>query len=387
MNGKVNILFVLPNFDTGGSEKLVLDIIRNLDRGRFNPALAVFFTGSYEPEYMKLGLPFYVIHRQGIRSKLSTFFFLKGIVERHSIDVVNTHHTSPLIQGLLPCKFAGGAAMVHTEHSKLCFDSKIHAKALFLEKVFLKKVDAAVGISAGVCDYFRDELKVPADKVRMVLNGVNLKRFTLQGFDPAAYRAKVGLGPGAFTIGLFANFREEKNHAELIRAFAVIRKTGREARLVLCGSGPTEEASRALARGLGVDKDVSFLGVRMDIPELMNSIDLYCLPSRYEGLPFSALEAMAAGRPVVGADVTGINEVIRDGDNGLLAKAGSPEALAGRIMELMDAPDRRRAIAARGRESAAGYSFERMIAEYETLFSEMAERARRNGRSKGNGTH
>jgi len=379
-NGKINILFVLPNFDTGGSEKLVLDIIRNLDTERFSPVLAVFFTGTYEGEYRKLGHPFYVVHENGLRSKLSTFFFLKGIAERHGIDVVNTHHTSPLIQGLLPFKLFGGAALVHTEHSKLCFDAKIHARALMLEKVFLKWADAAVGISQGVSDYFRDELNVPAAKVRMILNGVDLKRFDLPGFDARACRAKIGVRGDAFTIGLFANFRTEKNHAALISAVSVLKRNGRSVRLLLCGSGPTQAACIAQAKELGIEESVHFLGVRMDIPELMNTLDAYCLPSHFEGLPFSALEAMAAGVPVVGTDVAGINEIIKDGDNGLMAKAGSPEAIAERLSDLMDDPGMAKKIALRGREFVNRFSFEKMIGEYEALFSEMAERKRLSAR-------
>lgn len=380
MRQKVNILFMLPNFDTGGSEKLVLDIIRSLDPNVFSPSLAVFFTGTYEKEYMKLGYPFHVIHRDRIRSKLSTFLFLRSLMERGNIDVVNTHHTSPLIQGLIPCKVFAGASMVHTEHSRLTFDSKINAKVLFLARHFLKRVDVAVGISKGVSEYFRDELKVPGNKIRTIPNGIDLARFELNGFDAAEYRRKLGVPAGPAVIGLFANFRAEKNHKDLIAAVHLLKRRGRKAALVLCGSGPTEAEAKAQAAGLGLGEEVRFLGVRMDIPRIMNSIDIYCLPSKYEGLPFSALEAMASGKPVVGADVIGINELIKHGDNGLLAEPASPEALADAIEQLIDDPGLRGRIAMRGKEFVKRFSFEGMMREYEGLFIEMAERSRKKAR-------
>lgn len=370
---RINILFMLPNFDTGGSEKLVIDIIRSLDRARFNPVLAVFFNGSYEREYLKLGLPFYVVHKDGIRGRLSLFSFLRSIMKRHSIQVVNTHHTSPLIQGFLPCRVFSGAALVHTEHSNLSYDEKIHAKALFFERLFLKKADAAVGISKGICEYFAGELDVPQSKIRFIPNGVDNNRFDLKSFDRSAYRRALDINDTDALVGLCANFRREKNHALLLNALSILKANGRDGvKLILCGSGPTFDHTVRLARDLGIHDSVRFLGVRHDIPELMASLDLYCLPSHFEGLPFSALEAMAAGRPIVATDVPGINEVVADGKNGLLARPDDPDALAKALGRVLDDPGLGRSLAAQGSETVKGYSFDAMISKYEALFTEMA---------------
>ena len=107
-----------------------------------------------------------------------------------------------------------------------------------------------------------------------------------------------------FLIGTFANFRLQKNHANLIKAISLLENSGKtKPKLLLCGSGPTESDIRELVHELKIDEYVSFMGIRSDIPELMNIIDIYCLPSHYEGLPFSILEAMASGKPVVATDV------------------------------------------------------------------------------------
>ena len=104
----------------------------------------------------------------------------------------------------------------------------------------------------------------------------------------------------------------------------------------------------------------------------MASIDLYCLPSRYEGLPFSALEAMAAERPIVATDVPGTNEVVINGRNGLLVRSDDPDGLATAICSVLDEPGLGRRLAAQGLETVRGYSFHSMILKYETLFIEMA---------------
>lgn len=370
---RINILFMLPNFDTGGSEKLVLDIIRSLDKARFAPVLVVFFTGSYEKEYLKLGLPFYVVHDGVIRSWASTFSFIRSIMKRHSIQVVNTHHTSPLIQGFLPCRVFSGATLVHTEHTKLSLDEKIHAKALFFEKLFLRKADAVVGISKGVCEYFEGELNVPKRKIRFIPNGVDINRFELRSFDRPAYRRALGINDADVLVGLSANFRPQKNHALLVNAISILKREGRDGvKLLLCGSGPTFDENVALTAALGINDSVRFLGVRHDIPELMASLDVYCLPSHFEGLPFSALEAMAAARPIVATDVPGTNEVVIDGANGLLAPPDDAEALAKALGRVLDDPELGKMLASEGSETVKGYSFESMIAKYESLFCEMA---------------
>lgn len=370
---RINILFMLPNFDTGGSEKLVIDIIRSLDKARFAPVLVVFFTGSYEKEYLKLGLPFYVVHDGAVRSWASTFSFIRSVMKRHSIQVVNTHHTSPLIQGFLPCRVFSGATLVHTEHTKLSLDEKIHAKALFFEKLFLRKADAVVGISKGVCEYFAGELNVPKRKIMFIPNGVDIGRFELRFFARSAYRRALGINDTDALIGLSANFRPQKNHALLLNAIAILKRAGRDGvKLILCGSGPTFDENVALSAALGINDSVHFLGVRHDIPELMASLDVYCLPSHFEGLPFSALEAMAAGRPIVATDVPGTNEVVINGRNGLLVRTDDARALAKALGRVLDDPELGKRLASEGSETVKGYSFDAMINKYETLFCEMA---------------
>ena len=117
---KINVLFVLPNFDTGGSEKLVVDLAGHLNRKQFAPVVCVFFSGVYGQKMKELGIPFYVVHEGGrIKNKLEIVKFLNAIVRKHKINVVNTDHTSALLQGLLSFKLFNRTKLIHTEHSRL----------------------------------------------------------------------------------------------------------------------------------------------------------------------------------------------------------------------------------------------------------------------------
>lgn len=366
---KINILFVLPSFDTGGSEKLVIDIINNIDKNRFRPVLIVFFTGTYEKQFRKQGVPFYIVHEKKLRSKWSTFFFLRNIIKKYHIDIVNTNHTSPLIQGFLPFCFSSRLMWVHTEHTRLDYDKNIHQRALLLTKLFLKKVDVVVGISPGVCAYFEKELNVPLKKLRLILNAVAIDRFNVAGFNRDHYRAELGFERNQFLLGMFANFRLQKNHANLIRAVAILRKKGLEdIRVLLCGTGPTEAETRKLTEEMGLKNFVKFLGPRSDIPELMNILDVYCLSSYFEGMPLSLLEAMAGRCPIVATDVEGIRDVVANQRNGILVRPDSPKDLAEGIERVMVDPGLREQIVSEGFSFVEKHTFQNMIKSYEDLF-------------------
>ena len=393
---KINILFVLPNFDTGGSEKLVFDIIRHIDKSRFAPVLCVFFSGKYEQQFLKLNVPFYVIHKDGIRSKRQTAQFLSDIVRRHKIQIVNTHHNSPLIQGLIPFKILNRVRWFHTEHTRVELDPNINVKVKFLCRIAMMFVDKAVGIAQGVCDDYRESLGVPQRKIVKVLNGVDVERFQRKEYreERIEKRKTLGIDREDVVIGMFANFRKQKNHANLIRAFALlakkmeegVKRIERPVRLVLAGDGPEFENSKQLCRELGLffvdcssggvntsiisaPFSIFFLGPRHDIPELMNMIDIYCLPSHFEGLPFSLIEAFAAGKRVVATDVIGNRDVIQEMGYGTLVEPDNVEKLANALVKSVE----QRGWSRDNLSSIVDFpfSFSKMMKKYERLFAEI----------------
>lgn len=366
---RLRILFVLPNFGTGGSEKLVVDLIRNLDHSRFDPVLVVFFSGEREPAFRASGFPLYVIHAGGTRSKLQVALQLSRIVRAHRIDVVNTHHPSPLIQGLIPFRLLNRPKWIHTEHTRLELEPEIHDRARWMCARVLVSVDRCVGISAGVCEYVESALRVPRHKITKILNGVETDRFVLPQYDRAAFRGSLGVADTDVAVGMFANFRPQKNHRNLLRAVAELMERGLEGfRIYLCGTGPTQSECEALSSELGLERLVKFLGARHDIPELMNAMDIYCLPSRYEGLPLSLLEAMACGRPVVATNVVGNDEVVVNGENGLLCRNDDFRDLADKLQVLVRDASLREKLGAGGLRTAQQLSFTKMIQAYERLF-------------------
>jgi glycosyltransferase involved in cell wall biosynthesis len=208
-------------------------------------------------------------------------------------------------------------------------------------------------------------------KVVVVRNAIPLERYAV-GRDPSVRAALTG-GDDAPLALVTARLDEQKGHDVLLRAAA--RLPG--VRFACAGDGPLRDRLLAQARELGVAGRVAFLGYRDDLPSLLAACDLVVLPSRYEGLPISLIEAMAAARPVVATDIGGTRELVRDGETGVLVPPDDPEALADAIADLASRPDERRRLGEAGRVRARRhFGSEAMVAavtdQYEALLGRRA---------------
>jgi glycosyltransferase involved in cell wall biosynthesis len=188
------------------------------------------------------------------------------------------------------------------------------------------------------------------------------------GLDAAAYGARKQSGQVRSFITV-ANLRPEKDHETLLKAAALLIEDVPSLRVRIVGSGPRRAALEARTAALGLGSHVEFLGHRDDVPALLADADAFVLPSRSEAFPNGAIEAMAAGLPVVASAVGGLLDLIDDGHTGRLVPPGDPAALAAVMRTWIEHPDRAAAIGAAGRESVLQqYSFERMIASFEDLY-------------------
>ena len=170
-------------------------------------------------------------------------------------------------------------------------------------------------------------------------------------------------------VGIVGNLREQKNHANLIRAFRGMLDAGVAARLLIIGEGALRAELTAMRDALGMQEDVQFLGARLDIAELYRVMDVYCLSSRYEGLPLTILEAMASGVPVVGTDVAGIREIVQHGKTGVLVEDDDAPRLTQGLLGVLGDPERARSMADEGRRYVeASHAMGPWIERYEALF-------------------
>ncbi|HWF97842.1 MAG TPA: glycosyltransferase family 4 protein [Steroidobacteraceae bacterium] len=222
-----------------------------------------------------------------------------------------------------------------------------------LQRLVAQPADAAVCVSEAVRELTVTRYRVAPERVRIARNGIPLE--LLRGAATAA-RSRVleelGIEPGRPVLAMIGRLHAVKGHRDLLAMLPEIVRGCPRALLLVIGDGPERPDCEALARSLGMSGHVRFLGRRSDVPRLLAAIDLVLMPSRSEGLGLAAIEAIAAGRPVIAFAVGGLPEVVVDGVNGRLVRTGDHQAFASAVVETLRDPAQRLSYA-RGAASSA----------------------------------
>ena len=288
---------------------------------------------------------------------------------RARLDVVHTHNRMPLIYGAAAGRLAG-ATVVHTRHGP----GRGTRREQWLRAGAGRLVDAYVAVSPELRDLARGLGDCPPEKLRVIENGIDLGRFGGAGGERGAARAALGIPDDAWVVGSVGRLAVEKDYPLLVRALAPM--LGPRARLLLVGDGAEAGAIEAEATARGVRDFVVLPGARDDVPRLLAAMDVFALSSRMEGLPLCALEAMAAGLPVVATAVGGLPGLIAEGVNGYLVPPQDEEAMRRRLGALHAEPETGRAVGARARTHVRDkHSREAMVRSYLALYAEMGARA------------
>ncbi len=372
---KTNLLFFLIQLDTGGTEQVVLELVRNLNRSKFNVYVGSFFGGSLEKPFTESCARLFRVRKTSSGVDLRSILQIYGILRDYSIDVVNAHHFLPYLYchaGAL----VNRSRLIYTEHSVPEVLRVAQGPTRSMCSLMMHSTDAFLGVSKEVSTVFGACFPAHCKKVIQISNAVNINRFT-EVLPHEGLRKVWGLSDQDFIIGCIANFRRVKNHACLIHAMKHLVASHPEIRLVLVGQGfpkdmeNSEEEVRNLVRNLNLDRNVVFAGYRQDVPQLMKLFDAFCLPSLSEGMPVSLLEAMAAKVPVIASNVRGIREVIFHEQTGLLFANNDSHELAQGLQRLIEDPELRHALR---REAfihvQVNHGLEQWVAAYEKLFLE-----------------
>jgi glycosyltransferase involved in cell wall biosynthesis len=356
----------------GGTERAMLQLVARLDPERwrcviFHPACP----GSTQlaEEAKALGAAVRPLHpvdnpAAGVASMLP----LVRAIRRERAVVFHAHQTWSLScrYGIVAAALARVPAIVA---SAQLFVEMPNLAGINLQHALLTRcVDRHVAVSQHVAARLRERFGVPDTRIAVIPNAVAI----VDPVPPSAQlRAELAGSDGTCPIVLaVARLDPQKGIEHLVRAAAEVPG----AIFVIAGDGPDREGMEALARSLGVDRRVRFLGHRRDVPELLAACDLFVLPSLYEGLPLSVLEAMAAGIPVIATAIGGTDEVVRNGETGTLVAVGDAGALALAIRSALADPARVHQLAVNAREyvvneHSAGAMAARVGALYDELLS------------------
>jgi len=259
---------------------------------------------------------------------------LYSLMRRERYDVVHTHSTKAGMLGRVAAWLARVPVIIHTFHgvpfdtrrpswkTKMCFAT---------ERFFCRFCHSLVSVGETLRRELVENRVAAPDRIVTVHSGVDFSLLN-PSQDPSPVRRELGLPEHAPVIGFVGRLAEQKAPEVLLEAFAIVAAKLPEARLVYVGEGPLHDAVCEQAQRLGLAARVHLLGERGDVPWLLAAMDVFALPSRWEGVGRALTEAMYMKRPVLSTGVNGVPELVQDGVTGVIVKGDDPQDLARKLL-------------------------------------------------------
>lgn len=308
--------------------------------------------------------------RRGVADPRAVFRLLK-ILREWKPDIVHSHMVHANLLARVVRIFCKMPVLISTAHS-------IDEGGRWREVAYRLTdplADLTTNVSRAAVERYIRVGAAPKNKIRFMPNGIDTTKFKPN--KAAGQRLRNELGVVNYFVWLaVGRFEEAKDYPNMLRAFSMIVSKKTDVVLLLVGQGSLMEEVKKIASELNLEDKVQFLGVRRDVPDLMNAADAYVMSSAWEGMPMVLLEAGACGLPVVATDVGGNSEVVLNGKTGFIVPPRNPETLAQAMEKMMALPkEKRLEMGKAGRAYIeANYSLEHAVDQWEALYMELLQR-------------
>lgn len=364
MATRARIVQVIPSFRVGGLENVAVRLVKHLEPLADQAVVTPGGTGPIA-ERLPGGVRIFPLG-EAHRPDRWNAVRMARLFRKIRPDIVHTRNWT-CIDAIVGARLAGVPVVIHGEHGREATDPEgRNPRRRQVRRVLAPFVTEFVTVSRDLGRWLVEQVRVPARKVRTIYNGVDTMRFA-PGNRAAARRA-LALPEDWSVAGTVGRLDPVKDQAGLIRAFAQTPNNGKSA-LVIVGDGPSRPELEAVIAELRLGDRVRLLGERDDVPLVLQSLDVFVLPSIGEGISNAVLEAMSTGLAVVATRVGGNVELVREGVTGCLIEPRRTEALAQALTAYLGEPARAREHGVAGRQRAVGeFGLERMLSAYEALY-------------------
>jgi glycosyltransferase involved in cell wall biosynthesis len=372
------ILIFLPTLASGGAERQAAELALHLDRNRYDPLVVVLYSFQNVPMEIDMGQVRVVSLQKplGKLGNLVALFRLWRLIRKEQPAIVQSFLRPADLYVRLLAPLMGKRPIITSLRTRIAgFWSE---PWIFAEKVLWRLSTCIVSNSQCAAEEARTLLGVPAERLRVIPNGVDLDRFRT-ALDWRTPRAALGLAASDLIFGMVARYSPVKDHATMIDAVARLRAEGAWppfARVLLAGGTTYEESRRAVEdriRELGLDGIILPTGVAAEVVQVYAAIDWLILPSRFEGFPNSVLEAMACGKPAIVSSAANAENVVEEGKTGYVFPVGDSAALAECMRRVLTlSADARVAMGNQARSMVEGrHSIGLMVRRFEALYDEL----------------
>lgn len=372
---KIKVMQIVPMIGPGGAERVAVDLVSGLNRQRFEVAVLSIWRRigceleqaldncSVRVEYLGKGWGF-----DG-----RTYHRLHRVLREYRPDIVHTH-LHVLRYALPSLLLLKHMSSLHTVHNLA--EREIEPRARCIQRYALNHGVVPVAVSEEVAHSLKQLYGIK--QCRVIPNGIATDHYSRPQIARNEWRAKEGFGDDQILFVCVARFAAQKNHALLLKAFAQGPASDPNAHLVLVGEGDLRKQLEEQAKDLGMPGRVHFLGLRSDISDVLNAMDVFVLSSDWEGNPLSMMEAMASGLPIVSTAVGGVPDLLANGKEGFLERPGDARGLAKSMTFLLSSPETRQSMgAAAARRAKENFDVSRMVQAYEQLYENLMDHSHR----------
>jgi glycosyltransferase involved in cell wall biosynthesis len=314
------ILHIINQLAPCGAEILLLNVLKYSNRKEFDYHIMLpYGEGELDYRAREMGVELHHLGgaKCGHRKLLS-----QGVEKIKSLkpDLINTHNRCSDMIGLYGGKIAGVKKRMITVHQ--CGMYFLESKPFYMgvmEYFIVRYASHFVAVSNSVKEYVMKYGNIRDDRITVIYNGIDMEVWKKKPqSDRSAIRNSLGLSDDDFVVVAAARLFPEKGFDHLIREFRIFSSNRKNAKLVICGCGPSENNLKNLVKKLDLENRILFLGNIPYLREMFNAADCFALSSRKEGFGLAFVEAMASGLPVIGSNVGSIPELIRHEKDGLI---------------------------------------------------------------------
>lgn len=379
MQQKISLMYLINCFSLAGAEKLVFDLATGIDKEKFEVIVCGMATIKDRIEeticndLQEKGVRTMLLGKPANKRRIEAVLNLRKSLKENNITILHTHCQSPDFYGKISAFLARTPLVFSTIHNVAGYHS-MH------ESILKKLTTRYVAISETVKQYAVSDLKIPSGKIEVIYNAINTHKFAGITIDKNAKLRDLGVPIGRRIITTVGNCQERKGHRYLIEAAERIVKNFPDTHFLIVGdtSADSDSAGRIkdMVTNMKLQDRITLTGKRFDIPEILSISDIFVLPSLYEGLPISLLEAMASGVPAVVTNVGSNPEVITDGVNGFMVPPKDSLLLAQRIKDLLADPLKANTMGSEGQKTIKeSFNMARLVEKHVQLYLRHLERS------------
>ena len=362
----MKVLQLTTHMNIGGIANYIFELSRVL-KGKGVDTIVASAGGDLEEGLGKAGISH---ERLNIKTKFEfspkvflAAFAVKRIVEKEGVDIIHAHTRVSQVTGAI-ASLITGIPMVTTCHGY--FKKR-------LRSVIDTWGDKVIAISAAVYRHLKEDLGVDDKRIELVYSGIDTYKFSKEFSDTEIAKTKKYLGlSGKIVIGTIGRLSPVKGQKFFIQAMDEVLKHRSDVAGLVVGNGPEGPSIKSLAMALGIDNRISFIDSVKDTREALAAIDIFVFPSVKEGLGIALLEALAMTKPCVASRTGGIEDIIKDGESGILADVGNPDAIASAILKLLSDENLRIKMGRSGRSLVQSrFTLDRMADDIARVYGEL----------------